>query len=97
MTPQIMEISPRIMKELRELEVKKSAINQMVQMVVSEGERRIATYNTQGRELWLQISEDLGIDIEKVMWVPHPTENKIVPIQVKINESTFSGDPGKVS
>lgn len=90
------EISASAAKSLRQLEKKKAAIGQMIRMMTEQGEKQIIDYNDQTSRVWQSIRSETGIDIDNVLWVPHATENKVVPVQMKFNIDPLPTGPSEV-
>lgn len=84
MMPTPVAIKSETMSRLRELAQKQLAIKQMVEMIQQQCESKIISYNLTTKIVWEDIVEETGVNLETVMWVPHPTEDKIVPVQVKV-------------
>ena len=80
--PKPIQISPEATKKLRQLEEKKRAISQLVQMMTQQGEQQIQAYNQAAKEVWGEIEKETKVDLVNIIWVPHQTENKIVPVQI---------------
>lgn len=83
--PKEVTISKDHVIKLRQLEKKKRALNQVIQMITKQGEEEMLKYNNLASEIWTEIQKATGVDLENVLWVPHPTEDKIVPVQVRLN------------
>ncbi len=97
MIPKEVPIRAELAKRLRQLEEKSKAIGQLIQMMTQSGEQHISNYNSQAREVWMEIEKETGVDLRNVVWSPHPTENKIVPIQMNINASSLPTESSKVN
>lgn len=82
--PEEVDISKEHMKKLRDLANSKTAISQMMQMMQQQCENKLKIYNEEARKVWLEIHSATGIDITNIVWVPHPTETKIVPTQINL-------------
>ncbi len=82
--PEPVEISPDDWKQLRHLEDLKMAIQQTIQMVQKQCEEKLDEYNKESRKVWRQIDAKNDVDMKNIVWVPHPTENKIVPVQINV-------------
>lgn len=87
MTIAPVEISPEEHKTLKRLEAQKQALDQFMRQMLEEGEAKLEKYNRNVANTWRQIAEKHGVDVENVMWVPHPTEPKIIPVQMRFNNS----------
>lgn len=72
---------------MKRIEREKTALDQFMKTILDEGQSRLEKYNRMVANTWQQIAEKHGIDISNVVWVPHPTEHKIVPVQMRINNS----------
>lgn len=72
------------MKELRQLEEGKRAVQQMMQMFQQQCEQRLTQYNQAAQKAWQKIEKETGIDLINVLWVPHPTDNKVMPVQLNL-------------
>lgn len=82
--PESVEIRPELIKDLRNLENKQKSIQQMIGMIQQQCEQKLVEYNDLMKTTWVQIQSETGVDMERIIWVPHPTENKIVPAQIKL-------------
>ena len=83
--PVPVEINQEDMAQLRHLEDLKMAITQTIQMVQQQCEAKLDEYNKKSREVWRRIDSKNDVDMQNIVWVPHPTENKIVPAQINLS------------
>ena len=51
-------------------------------MMTQQGEQQIQAYNQAAKEVWGEIEKETKVDLVNIIWVPHQTENKIVPVQI---------------
>ncbi len=84
------QISPELIKRLRKLESSKIALNQMMQMLSRQAEQRVFNYNEDAKKVWGDIVKETGIDLGNVIWDLHPTENKVVPVQINLRGKALS-------
>jgi len=63
-----------------------------MQMLVQQGEQKVKVYNDQVAEIWQEIGAATGIDLQNVIWVPHPEKDEVVPVQLKLLSS--AAEPG---
>lgn len=95
-TPTAVSLTPSLAKKLRDLENRKKSVNQMIQLVTQQAENKIAEYNAEAQKVWAQIGKETGIDLQNVLWVPHPTEDKIIPVQQILPAEGLPSEPGKL-
>lgn len=82
--PQSIPIPPSTHKKLMEINERMGAVQQSIQMFQHNCEQRLAQLQAEGRQVWAGIRQDTGIDMDNVVWEAHPTEFKIVPMQVRL-------------
>lgn len=84
-TPKKTEIPATLHRKLINSADKMNSIQQMMQMFQSQCEARLAQCQMEARETWNEIA-NLGIDVQNIVWEPHPSEHAIVPRQMRLNE-----------
>ncbi len=61
-------------------------------LIMAQGQTKVEKLQAETSETWRKIKvANPGIDMVNVIWAPHPTEDKIVPIQAKFNTSPSDG------
>ena len=78
------EISPKLHKQLTDLNNKMISVQQMVQMFQSQAEARLQAINEERIRVWEQIKRETGADFDSVVWEPHATEPRIIPVQLNL-------------
>lgn len=84
--PRPTKISPSAHKKLMEINERMAAVQQSMQMFQHNCEQRLAQLQTEGRQVWHGIKEDTGIDMDGVVWEPHPTEFMVIPAQMRFKK-----------
>lgn len=78
------DISPVHYKKLMDLNSNIQAIQSMIGMFQNQCEAKLAQHQEAARKVWSEIQKETGVDIDNIMWEPHPTEPKIVPVQANL-------------
>ncbi len=64
-------------------------------LMIAQGQAKVEEMQFDSKKIWVEIQGACpGIDLENVIWAPHPSEDKIVPLQAKFN-TTLSGPTGR--
>lgn len=61
------------------------SIQQMMQLFQQQCEARMARVNMDTRQTWQEVAK-LGVDIQNIVWEPHPNEPLILPKQMRFSE-----------
>lgn len=91
------DVKPEHIKRLRDLEVKMRAVQEFSQMVTQQGTEMLKQYHAMAADVWRDIAKDTGIDLQNVVWQPHPLEDVIFPVQAKFATPTLNLSPHKAN
>ena len=75
------------------MEKGKNNLNNVMQLLIQQGEQKVKAYNDRVSDIWKQIHDETGIDLQNVIWVPHPEKNEVIPVQLKLLEGLPSQEP----
>lgn len=79
------------MARLRKIAIQQQALKTFIDAVMAQGQNKVETLQAETGEVWRRIGlECPDVDFVNVIWAPHPTEDKIVPLQAKFN-TTLTG------
>lgn len=83
--PNEVKITKEEAKALTDLQIKITAIQRTVKMVMDEGERRNAAYIEASRKIWGELHLKYGINIENIIWDLDLEKCIIKPKQINLS------------
>lgn len=90
MLPSKTAIDPALYRKLKECFHEQVALQKLQQQFVENCKSRMISNQQKIQETWHAIKEQTGVDLERVVWNPHPSEPAIIPVQMVIaTEPTF--------
>lgn len=82
--PTTTPINPKHHRKLLDIKTRMAAVQQSMQMFQSNCEQRLAQLQHEGRAAWGEIKAEHGINLDGIVWEPHPTEPSVVPTQMRL-------------
>jgi len=94
--PEEVPVDKKDIERLRHLNLKLESLQKFIQMMISQGEQQIASYNSEAKQIWEELGIKYGLDLENVNWAPHMHGDMLIPISVRLNNGNSNSDKGKV-
>lgn len=88
--PEKTKIDPKLHRKLLELNNDMESIQKMIAMFQEQCQSRLSRIQIDARATWAAIKEQTGVDLETIVWEPHPTEPLIIPTQVMLSRRMTS-------
>lgn len=82
--PEVVSIDPKIHKLLLEQQSALEACQHMMVNFQKNYEQRMVAIQQATKQIWLDLKEKHGLDLENINYDVHPTESKVVPIQMRL-------------